>query len=116
MAIHINRVYTRNGDGGKTSLVGNMRVDKDCQKLESFGTVDELNCLVGAARTAILEDGSGLPKTVREDLGTNPLRAELCLGRSRAVANRSSRTHPPTEMAPSPPGNAPATTLPITTG
>lgn len=52
MAIRITRVYTRGGDTGKTSLVGGARVDKDCRKLESYGTVDELICLVGAARTA----------------------------------------------------------------
>lgn len=54
MAIHITRVYTRGGDKGKTSLVGGVRVDKDCRKLESYGTVDELLCLVGAARTVLL--------------------------------------------------------------
>lgn len=54
MAIHITRVYTRGGDKGKTSLVGGVRVDKDCRKLESYGTVDELLCLVGTARTVLL--------------------------------------------------------------
>jgi cob(I)alamin adenosyltransferase len=53
MAIRITRVYTRGGDKGKTSLVGGVRVDKDCRKLESYGTVDELLCLVGAARTVL---------------------------------------------------------------
>jgi cob(I)alamin adenosyltransferase len=53
MAIRITRVYTRGGDAGKTSLVGGARVDKDCRKLESYGTVDELLCLVGAARTLL---------------------------------------------------------------
>jgi cob(I)alamin adenosyltransferase len=53
MAIRITRVYTRGGDAGKTSLVGGARVDKDCRKLESYGTVDELLCLVGTARTLL---------------------------------------------------------------
>lgn len=53
MAIHITRVYTRGGDAGKTSLVGGVRVDKDCRKLESYGTVDELLCLAGTARTLL---------------------------------------------------------------
>jgi cob(I)alamin adenosyltransferase len=56
MAIRITRVYTRGGDTGKTSLVGGARVDKDCLKLESYGTVDELICLVGTARTVIADD------------------------------------------------------------
>src|SRR4051812_30853227 len=75
MAIRITRVYTRGGDTGKTSLVGGARVDKDCRKLESYGTVDELICLVGWARTVIGEDsavagaGNGrLPSTVRLEL------------------------------------------------
>ena len=56
MAIRITRVYTRGGDSGKTSLVGGARVDKDSRKLESYGTVDELNSLVGTARTVIAGD------------------------------------------------------------
>ncbi|MEO7425185.1 MAG: cob(I)yrinic acid a,c-diamide adenosyltransferase [Fibrobacteria bacterium] len=68
MAIHITRVYTRGGDGGKTSLVGGARVDKDCRKLESYGTVDELICLVGAARTVIAAKDSGFAKNVRSGL------------------------------------------------
>ncbi len=53
MSILINKVYTRGGDAGQTSLVGGQRVDKDCLKLETYGTVDELICLVGTACTAI---------------------------------------------------------------
>ncbi len=68
MAIHITRVYTRGGDGGKTSLVGGARVDKDCRKLESYGTVDELICLVGTARTVIAAKGSGFASAVRSEL------------------------------------------------
>jgi cob(I)alamin adenosyltransferase len=68
MAIRITRVYTRGGDAGKTSLVGGARVDKDCAKLESYGTVDELICLVGTARTEIAADRKGLSAGVRKDL------------------------------------------------
>lgn len=50
MAIRINRVYTRTGDGGKTGLVGGHRVDKDDLRIECFGTVDELNATIGMAR------------------------------------------------------------------
>lgn len=68
MAIHITRVYTRGGDKGQTSLVGGVRVDKDCRKLESYGTVDELICLVGTARTFISAKGGGLPAKVVTEL------------------------------------------------
>jgi len=45
----INRVYTRRGDAGQTSLVGGQRVPKDSLRIEAYGTVDELNCFVGIA-------------------------------------------------------------------
>src|SRR5580700_10922766 len=46
----INRVYTRQGDAGETSLAGGQRVPKDSRRIEAYGTVDELNALVGLAR------------------------------------------------------------------
>jgi len=49
----INRVYTRQGDGGDTALVGGHRVPKDSQRIEAYGTVDELNAFVGAARATL---------------------------------------------------------------
>ena len=52
MTIRINRVYTRGGDSGETSLVGGQRIAKDSVRIESYGTVDELNAVVGLARTA----------------------------------------------------------------
>ena len=45
----ITRVYTRTGDDGTTSLGGGQRVGKDTPRIAAFGTVDELNSLVGAA-------------------------------------------------------------------
>ena len=47
MAIRINRVYTRGGDKGETSLVGGQRIAKDSIRIESYGTVDELNAILG---------------------------------------------------------------------
>ena len=41
------KVYTRTGDQGETSLVGGQRVSKCCDRLESYGTVDELNSHIG---------------------------------------------------------------------
>lgn len=51
----INRVYTRRGDAGDTSLVGGQRVSKDSLRIECYGTVDELNSFVGAARETARE-------------------------------------------------------------
>lgn len=50
MAIRITRVYTRTGDKGETGLVGGKRVPKDAPRIETYGTVDELNAAVGLAR------------------------------------------------------------------
>ncbi len=45
------KVYTKTGDKGETSLVGGQRVSKCCERLESYGTVDELNSFVGVLIT-----------------------------------------------------------------
>src|ERR1039457_5964873 len=49
----INRVYTRQGDGGETALAGGQRVPKDGMRIEAYGTVDELNSFLGAARATV---------------------------------------------------------------
>ncbi|MDE5625131.1 MAG: cob(I)yrinic acid a,c-diamide adenosyltransferase [Muribaculaceae bacterium] len=41
------KIYTRTGDAGQTSLVGGKRVSKSSVRLESYGTVDELNSHLG---------------------------------------------------------------------
>lgn len=41
------KIYTKTGDRGQTSLVGGQRVSKCCDRLESYGTVDELNSQIG---------------------------------------------------------------------
>lgn len=51
----INRVYTRHGDAGGTRLVGGQEVSKDDARIEAYGTVDELNAYVGAARQTLAE-------------------------------------------------------------
>lgn len=48
--VRITRVYTRTGDKGNTALVGGKRVPKDSPRIESYGTIDELNSIVGLAR------------------------------------------------------------------
>ena len=53
MAIRIDRVYTRSGDDGSTGLVGGQRVGKDDLRIETYGTVDELNSITGMIRARI---------------------------------------------------------------
>jgi cob(I)alamin adenosyltransferase len=54
----LNRIYTRRGDLGTTSLAGGQSVRKDSPRLECCGAVDELNSLIGMAR----ETAAGLPE------------------------------------------------------
>jgi cob(I)alamin adenosyltransferase len=51
----INRVYTRMGDRGDTRLAGGQRVPKDGLRISAYGTVDELNAFLGAARATVAE-------------------------------------------------------------
>jgi len=51
----INRVYTKRGDSGQTSLAGGQRVPKDDARIEAYGTVDELNSFIGLARESAKE-------------------------------------------------------------
>ena len=44
------KVYTKTGDGGKTSLIGGTRVSKNHIRIEAYGTVDELNSYIGLVR------------------------------------------------------------------
>ncbi len=41
------KIYTKTGDLGKTSLIGGTKVPKSHIRIESYGTVDELNCFIG---------------------------------------------------------------------
>jgi cob(I)alamin adenosyltransferase len=50
MPVRITRVYTRTGDKGDTALVGGRRVPKDSPRIEAYGTIDELNSILGLAR------------------------------------------------------------------
>ena len=45
-------MYTRGGDRGETGLYGSKRVRKDSDRVEAYGTVDELNSFVGLAVAA----------------------------------------------------------------
>mgnify|MGYP000250369762 FL=1 len=47
--VKITKVYTRTGDTGQTGLVGGKRLPKDHPRIESYGSVDELNSVIGLA-------------------------------------------------------------------
>lgn len=59
-----NTTYTKTGDAGMTSLIGGKRVPKYDDRVEAYGTVDELSAVIG-----VLNDLDGLPEEVQAVLG-----------------------------------------------
>jgi len=50
------KIYTKTGDLGKTSLIGGTKVPKSHLRIESYGTIDELNSYIGLAGDMIIDD------------------------------------------------------------
>ena len=62
-------MYTKTGDEGQTSLVGGTRISKASSKVEAYGDVDELNAVLGIARTqAKSESIRNIIETIQNDL------------------------------------------------
>ena len=78
MGNRLSKIYTRTGDDGTTGLGDGSRVEKDSLRVETFGTVDELNCTVGLVLASDLDQSvrDCLTRTQHElfDLG-----GELCM-------------------------------------
>lgn len=63
------KIYTRSGDKGNTSLFDDSRVPKDSARVESYGTLDELNSHLGMARSLVDdEDISEIIKRIQREL------------------------------------------------
>ena len=60
----ITRVYTKTGDKGETSIVGGIRVKKSCERLEAYGTVDQLSSQLGLL-ASLLPDGEDKSLIIR---------------------------------------------------
>lgn len=59
-----NITYTKTGDKGQTSLIGGKRVPKYDDRVEAYGSVDELSAVIG-----VLNDLEGVADEIRETLG-----------------------------------------------
>jgi len=57
--MRIDKVYTKGGDRGETSLIGGERVSKAAPRIEAYGTVDEVNATLGLVRTALESSAAG---------------------------------------------------------
>lgn len=79
------KIYTKTGDKGMTKLVGGSQVSKDSDRVESYGTVDELNSWLGFSISMLSDQHSELKQELKQvqqflfDVGTDlatPLEAE----------------------------------------
>jgi cob(I)alamin adenosyltransferase len=91
--IAINRVYTRGGDKGETGLAGGQRIAKDSQRIEAYGTVDELNATIGVARATAEESMAGHPKLAELDAILKRVQHEL-FNVGSILATLSQDVHP----------------------
>ena len=62
------KIYTKTGDKGTTSLADGQRVSKCCERLEAYGTVDELNSQLGLLMTYCGEQDNKLLTEVQRNL------------------------------------------------
>jgi cob(I)alamin adenosyltransferase len=74
--VQLTKIYTRGGDGGKTSLGNGARVAKHDLRVEAYGTVDEANASIGLARLTADPLADGMLARIQNDLFD--LGADLC--------------------------------------
>lgn len=60
----MSKIYTKTGDLGSTSLIGGTRLRKDHEKIEAYGTLDELNAWIGVLADA--KENSSRIEVLRE--------------------------------------------------
>ena len=98
LMVNLDKIYTRGGDTGQTSLASGTRVPKHDLRVEAYGTVDEANALIGLARLATegqVDDILGRVQNDLFDLGADLARprgapndpAEQKVLRSRPIAS-----------------------------
>jgi cob(I)alamin adenosyltransferase len=66
--VKLDKIYTRGGDGGQSSLGGGERVAKHHRRLAVFGTVDEANAVIGIARLFVSGDADDMLGRIQNDL------------------------------------------------
>jgi len=74
MSIYLHRIYTKAGDKGQTTLVGGKKIAKDSPRIEAYGTVDELNAVLGLVRKANRDEAG--PDDARARIDTILQRAQ----------------------------------------
>ncbi len=77
--VRIDRVVTRGGDGGQTSLGDGTRVGKDHLRVEAYGTVDEANAAIGILRLFCGHDAEADAMLARLQNDLFDVGADLCV-------------------------------------
>jgi len=103
MAVTLNRIYTRGGDAGQTSLGRGERVPKHDIRVEAYGTTDEANSVIGLARNAIARAGSSDPRLAEADAMLGRIQNDLFdLGADLCTPEgKTKRDEPALRMVPS---------------
>lgn len=81
------KIYTKTGDKGETSLIGGTRVEKSHIRIESYGTVDELNSWVGLLGTVLVQEPfhnrlvsvQNILFTLGSHLASDPVKSKMVL-------------------------------------
>ncbi len=79
------KIYTKRGDKGETSLIGGTRVSKHHLRIESYGTIDELNSYIGLIRSheideaqkSVLKEIQDRLFTIGSSLASDPERSKM---------------------------------------
>ena len=64
----LNKIYTRTGDGGDTALGDMSRAPKHAARVDAYGTVDELNAVLGLARLVATDETYAALARIQNDL------------------------------------------------
>lgn len=87
MGYRLSKIYTRTGDDGTTGLGDGSRTGKDSLRVEAFGAVDELNCVIGQLLAGQLPDEISRELIdIQHDLFD--LGAELCIPGHQVTTDR----------------------------
>jgi cob(I)alamin adenosyltransferase len=66
--VKLNKIYTKTGDKGSTSLASGKRVSKDHYRIKAYGTVDELNSILGIVRVKASSKVKKIISDIQNDL------------------------------------------------
>ena len=81
--IKIDKVYTKGGDKGKTSLGNGDRVDKSSIRVQALGSVDETNAILGVVENEITQSYKNIINEIQNDLFD--LGADLCVPEDKNI-------------------------------